>query len=249
MLNTGLSIDRRRQDARALRTRTAATTTCGSRRRSEADDHPTTAAPTSWNGGETDRAGVPDGADVQRSRRTTCRIRCAAPSRTTPPRACRATATGAQPTTLAAAGAATSRRIRATRMSLRRQLRRPAHASAADQRATGSTSGRQPHGAPSGDMTSASSGRSDRHRADGPEDPVRHVAARLEIDQRGTELAADQPGPVAPRSVDDGGLGRADHAGSDRRRDLRRRVRAGAVAGGRQRDLGGLGRRAGPRHA
>ncbi len=59
-----------------------------------------------------------------------------------------------------------------------------------------------------------------------PTDPdvaLRHVAARLEVDQRGPELAADQPGPDAARSVDAGALGRPDHARSDRRRDLRRR--------------------------
>ena len=84
----------------------------------------------------------------------------------------------------------------------------------------------------------------DRDLADGSEDDLRHVAARLEVHQPGAELAADQPRPLAARSVDDGGLGRADHAGSDRRRNLRGGLRARAVAARRQRDLGGIGRRA-----
>ena len=64
----------------------------------------------------------------------------------------------------------------------------------------------------------------DRHRADRSRQTLYvDVAARLEVDQRRPELAAHQPGPDAARSVDDGAFGRADHARSDRRRDLRRR--------------------------
>ena len=47
------------------------------------------------------------------------------------------------------------------------------------------------------------------------------VAAPVAHDQRRPELGAHQPEPDALRSEDDAGVGRADHQGSDRRRNLR----------------------------
>ena len=80
-----------------------------------------------------------------------------------------------------------------------------------------------------------------------PTDPdvaLRHLAARLEVDQRRPELAAHQPGPDAPRSRDARAVGRPDHARPDRRRDLRDDLHARAVGRRRQRHLGRLRRRA-----
>ena len=62
-----------------------------------------------------------------------------------------------------------------------------------------------------------------------PTDPrhhLRRLAARLEVDQRGPELDEDQPRSHAPRSEDDGRVGRADHEGQHRRRNLRDGVHA-----------------------
>ena len=59
----------------------------------------------------------------------------------------------------------------------------------------------------------------------------------------------DQPEPHALRSEDDAGVGRADHQGSDRRRDLRGDLHGRAVAPGRQHDLDRIGRRLGARDA
>ncbi len=55
----------------------------------------------------------------------------------------------------------------------------------------------------------------DRHRADRPEHALRDVAARLEVDERGADLAADQPRPHAARS----------RRRSDRRADRSRSTR------------------------
>ena len=70
----------------------------------------------------------------------------------------------------------------------------------------------------------------DRLLAGRPAGALRRLAARLEDDQRGAELGADQPGPDAARSDDDGAVGRADHARPDRRRDVRDGVHDRAVA-------------------
>ena len=59
----------------------------------------------------------------------------------------------------------------------------------------------------------------------------------------GQTLDEDQPGPHAPRSGDDGRLGRADHARRNRRRNVRDDLLDRAVAEGRQSDLDRIGRR------
>ena len=85
-----------------------------------------------------------------------------------------------------------------------------------------------------------------------PTDPrtsVRDVAARLEIDQRRPELAAHQPGSDAPRRGDPRALGRADHARSNRRRNLCDGLHPGALVRQRQRHLGRIRRRARARDA
>ena len=161
------------------------------------------------------------------SRRRTCRITSAARSRTTARPACRAPAAATSSTTSAAARAATSRRIRGTRTSST-----PAATAGCLTRINRRTGERRainvwpdnPMGHASGDMTERFQWTyPDRHRADRTRRPVRHVAARLEVDQRRPELGAHQPGSHAPRSLDDRALRRPDHARSDRRRNLRRR--------------------------
>ena len=82
-----------------------------------------------------------------------------------------------------------------------------------------------------------------------PERPLRVVATPVAHDQRRPELGEDQPEPDAVRSEDDAGVGRADHQGPDRRRNLRRDLHGRAVAPGRQHDLDRLGRRLGARDA
>ena len=67
---------------------------------------------------------------------------------------------------------------------------------------------------------------------------LRHLAACLAHHHRRPELGAHQPEPVALGSEDHAGLGRADHQGPDRRRNLRRGLHARALAAGRQHDLG-----------
>ena len=59
----------------------------------------------------------------------------------------------------------------------------------------------------------------------------------------GQSWERDQPRPDAPRSEDDGAVGRTDHQGQHRRRNLRDGVLDRAVGQGRQRDLGRLRRR------
>ncbi len=70
----------------------------------------------------------------------------------------------------------------------------------------------------------------DRLLADRPAGALRRLAARVEDDERGAELGAHQPRSDAARPGDDGAVGRADHAGPDRRRDLRHRLHDCAVA-------------------
>ena len=72
---------------------------------------------------------------------------------------------------------------------------------------------------------------------------LHHVAARVEVDQRRRHVGGDQRRPDAPRSEDDAGVGRPDHARHEQPGDLRDRVLAGAWQEGHQRDVGGLGRR------
>ncbi len=81
---------------------------------------------------------------------------------------------------------------------------------------------------------------SDRVLAAGSEGAVCDVAARVAHHQRRPELGAHQPQPGAFGSENDAGLGRSDHQGPDRRRNLRRGVHARAVAAGHQHDLGRL---------
>ena len=189
----------------------------------------------SVNAGETlDRSGLSrPRSSTTSSRRRTCRITSAARSRTTARPACPSTGDGRavrrrrRRERLHRAGSAGHGRL------LRRQLRRAADAhqpphrrAARDQRLAGQPDGLlvgRHHRALPVDVP-------DRDRAHRSDDALRHVAARLEVDQRRPELAAHQPGPDAPRSVDARAVGRADHARSDRRRDLRDDLHARAVA-------------------
>jgi len=65
----------------------------------------------------------------------------------------------------------------------------------------------------------------------------------------GQSWGEDQPGSHAPRPQDDGRVGRSDHQGQHRRRDLRDRLHHRAVCEGCRRHLGGLRRRRRPGHA
>ena len=91
---------------------------------------------------------------------------------------------------------------------LRRQLRRPDHAVRSRAPASSATINLYPDN-PMGYASDGHRGAlpvdvPDRLLADRPEDALYVVAARLEDDQRRTELDEDQPGPDAPRSEDDG---------------------------------------------
>ena len=77
----------------------------------------------------------------------------------------------------------------------------------------------------------------DRLLAGGREDAVRVVAAPVAHHEWRAELGEDQPEPDALRSEDAAGLGRPDHQGPDRRRDLRGHLHDRAVATGRQHHL------------
>ena len=174
------------------------------------------------------------------SRRRTCRITSAARSRTTrtacvPSRRPAASDGRRLVRRSAAARAATSRRDpRDPDIVLRRQLRRPAHAARPPHRpgARRSTSGPTTRW--------ATRRQTSRERFQwtfpivfsphDPNDALRRLAARLEDDQRGPELDADQPRPDAPRSEDDGRVRRPDHEGQHRRRDLRDDLHDRAVA-------------------
>ena len=76
-----------------------------------------------------------------------------------------------------------------------------------------------------------------------PERPLHLLAARVEDDQRRTNVGADQRRSHPPRSEDDAGLGRADHARHEQPGDLRDGVLARTRQDGRQRDLGRIRRR------
>ena len=89
----------------------------------------------------------------------------------------------------------------------------------------------------------------DRVLADRREDAVCLVAAPVAHHERRAELGEDQPEPDAIRPEDPAGLGRPDHQGPDRRRDLRGDLHHRAVAAGRQHHLDRLRRRLGARHA
>ena len=84
-----------------------------------------------------------------------------------------------------------------------------------------------------------------------PADPtvLTPVAARLADEERRRQLGQDQPRPLASRSEDDGGFGRADHARHEQPRGLRDGLRARPRQEGRQHPLGRIGRRPGARDA
>ena len=78
---------------------------------------------------------------------------------------------------------------------------------------------------------------------------LRLVAACVANDERWAALGEDQPEPHAVRPQDNAGVGRADHQGSNRRRNLCRDLHDRAVAPGRQHHLDRIGRRLGARDA
>ena len=129
---------------------------------------------------------------------------------------------------------------------LRRQLRRPDHAARSPHRP--GARGQPVPGQPDGVRVGRHRGAlpvdvPDRDGADRPADHLRRLAARVEVHERRPELGEDQPGPHAPRSEDDGRVGRSDHEGQHRRRDLRDGLQHRAVGEGRQRHLGRIRRR------
>ena len=89
----------------------------------------------------------------------------------------------------------------------------------------------------------------DRVLAGRSERALHVVAARLEDDQRRTDVGQDQRRPHAPRSEDDGPLRRADHRRHERARGLRHGVRARPGEDDVNVHVGRIGRRAGARHA
>ena len=185
-----------------------------------------------------DGPGLPDRAVLQRVRhgaRAVSRLRRAA-GQQHGVRVERRTA--ASSTTSGAARAATSRRTRAIPTCSTRA------ATAATSRAT--TGGRgatrainvwpdNPMGYSAKDITERFQWTyPDRVLAGRPAGALRRLAARLEDDERGAELGADQPRPDAARPGDHGAVRRADHARSDGRRDVRDGVHDRAVAARRQ---------------
>ena len=190
----------------------------------------------------------PDGAVLQRLHdRARARITCAARSRTTAPRASSSTGDGEplrrrrRRERLHRAGSARHRRV------LCRQLRRPADADQPpDRRAArhqrlarqpDGAFGRRHHRALPVDV-------SDRHRADRSQHALRHVAARLEVDQRRPELGSGSA-PTSRVTIRRRWGRRADRSRSIRpaSRPTRSssRWRRRAVDG--KRDLGRIGRR------
>ena len=84
---------------------------------------------------------------------------------------------------------------------------------------------------------------SDRDGADRSGHHLRRLAAPVEDDERRSELDEDQPRPDAPRSEDDGVVGRTDYQGQHRRRDLRDDFHGRALRARRERHLDGIRRR------
>ena len=261
-------LDRRRQDARAASAaaRTAIITISGSipTTRSTSCSATTAAARSRYNvaarAARTGRAqDFPTAQFYHVITTGTCRITSAARSRTTARCACRATPGRAAAAAAAAApaGAALSGRRRRARLHRarsegpRRLLRRRAttdRSSRASIAAPASCAKSNPYprffsGETSARSSSAGSGpirSSSRRSIRTCSTPRRSTCGRRPT---AATLGQDQRRPHAPRSEDDAGLGRADHARHEQPGDLRHGVRARPGQEGRQRHLGRIGRR------
>ena len=210
----------------------------------------------SINGGETWTAqNYPDRAVLQRLHdQRTCRITCAARSRTTAPRACPSTGTamlyevgGGESGYIAPRSAAIADMFYAGSYGgLLTRINRRTGETPRDQRLARQPDGllvRRHHRALPVDLPDRDRADRSRRRSTSPRSTCGSRPTRARAGQRiSPDLTRHDPSTM-------GAVGRSDHAGSDRRRDLRHDLHARAVAGRRQRDLGRLGRRAGARHA